>query len=138
MTMVSVTAYDLLNVIVEGEVTVHVLRLGLVDRGFSNSTVNEVLLGCLIELCEAKAIRCYAEASYGQPQRDDVQLCQSAAELVSAWTALFGTQGPTEDQVSSSTMSVETTECGAGIAVDDKYDIYLPFLKDLCGWPDED
>ena len=135
--MLSISAYDLLNVIVEGEVTVHVLRLGLISRGFSDVTASEALLDYLIELCEAQAITFLAETTYGGGTYGESSVGGSTAELLAAWRKIFGTFGPAEAEVSTSTISFDTTEKGAEIATSTDYDLYLPFLRAWCDWPDD-
>lgn len=133
--MLSITAYDLLNVIVEGEVTVHTLRAALIAREFSDAGANEVLLNCLIELCECGAVVCRVENDYGSNALAPAS-CESAVELVAAWGRVFGIDGPRGADVTSGTISVETTDLGSTLALDSQYDIYLPYLRELFDWPD--
>jgi hypothetical protein len=136
MSMLSVSAYDMLNVIVDGAVTVHVLRLGLIDRGFPARLASGALMDRLIELCEHQAIVFCAETNYGGPQCD-VSAGRSTVELIAAWERIFGPHGPAEAEVTSGTISIEPTELGKTIASDSKYEVYLPLLREFWGWPDE-
>jgi hypothetical protein len=133
--MLSITAYDQLNVIVEGEITVHILKLGLLGRNFSNLTANEVLLSTLVELSEAKAILCFSHSEYGYSRP---QLIGNTIELLNEWSRQFGTNGPEGSIETSGTISITVTEFGKKLVLEKTYEVYLPFLRKWCGWPNDE
>ena len=99
--MLSPAAYDLINVIVDGEVTVHTLRLGIIARGVCEKDADELLLNCLIELAEAGLIEWLIHQRYGDipPFRPSNF---GAVELLTCWQTCFGTGGPRGDAPDSS------------------------------------
>lgn len=101
--MVSVTAFDLLNVVAAGDVTVHTLWLGFHDRLSFQQAADELLLNSLIELTEAGLISWAIEEDYGRSPPTK-PTSYSADRLVDAWKSAFGNSGPRPQESENSTI----------------------------------
>ena len=134
--MISITAYDLLNIIVEGEVTTQVLGLNLVSRGHSKTTADETVLNCLIELCEAGFIACQSRNDYGSSSPKDRGITNTP-DLIESWTELFGINSGPTNMDENKTITIEITDLGRQIVVSEDYDLYLPILKSQFQWPED-
>lgn len=134
MSMISISAYDLLNVIAEGEVTVQTLGLNLTSRGHTKRTADETILNCLIELCEAGLVACRSEHDYGNQTPKDKAI-SNAVELVKSWTNFYGVDSGPTDADENQTITVEITKIGQETVLSSSYDLYLPILKNQFGWP---
>ena len=131
--MLSISAYDLLNVIVEGEVTAHTLWAGLRHRLGTDRAADEQLLSALCELCTRECIAWSEEHEYGRSARQDPSVYTVGA-LVDSWLAGFDRAGPRGDQPCSFTLSIRATLAGERESQHTRYEVYGPLLRAWFDW----
>ena len=130
--MISISAFDILNVITNGSLTIHTLWVGVKASHSSDSDADKSLLNALIELCDSQLIAWSFEADYGNDVPSAPKI-QSSSELVECWLEIFGTLGP-RNEYGPRTIMIEATKNGAQTADSDSYSHYDRFLADWYEW----
>ena len=125
-------AYNLLSIIVCGEVTVHTLYLGVLARSRSKRAADERLLNGLLELCDRKLIMWKYHPAYG----DELAISKtqdSVITLLESWCDVFGYLGPRTQDPNPSTISVETSNNAYNELEREVYQPYEEFMDKWYG-----
>ena len=128
--MISISSYNLLSIIACGEVTVHVLHRGVLERTKSLESADEILLSGILELARKNlAIFSYHD-DYGNLSSVR-KISPNIESIIGIWKSIFKFEGPRSEFPDPSTLTLEITE--AGVKELDK-DIYLVYENLLDKW----
>jgi hypothetical protein len=126
--VLSPIAFHVASIVVLGEVTAHVLALGLGSHVVDDESVDILLLSALSELAESGLLEWEEWEAYGDGR--PIRRSSAGADvLVDSWVRCFGRRGPRGEDPSVATLSLSMTERGIEEVSSPSYELYRPLLE---------
>ncbi len=130
----TISGYNLLNIIDFGQITVHGLRCPFLVRGATDTIIDEQLLCALIELVQGGLVNYSFFPDYDE-LIEEIRLEPTVSMLVADWQKCFGTSGPRGETAYGPTLDFWVTDAGGKETVRPEYKLYASFL---CKWHEYD
>jgi len=121
-------AVQLGGVIALGEVSAHVLALGVRAHVGDDDSADMLLLSGLCELSARAMLRWEEWEAYGDGKPRPAVVADAAA-LMEVWRRVFGDAGPRGEDPGNPTLCFEITDAGKEELASERYDVYVARLE---------